>query len=64
MVEIYKKIMINKNKTVKESRIFENINDSLDWLTKLNDNRHVNVLITGSLYVVGLALEVLNFNFS
>ena len=56
--------MINKNKTVKESRIFENINDSLDWLTKLNDNRHVNVLITGSLYVVGLALEVLNFNFS
>lgn len=64
MVEIYKKIMINKNKTVKESRIFENINDSLDWLTKSNDDRHVNLLITGSLYVVGLALEVLNFNFS
>jgi folylpolyglutamate synthase/dihydropteroate synthase len=64
LVEIYKKIMVNKNKTVKESRIFENINDSLDWLTKPNDNRHVNVLITGSLYVVGLALEVLNFNFS
>lgn len=56
--------MINKNKTVKESRIFENINDSLDWLTKSNDDRHVNLLITGSLYVVGLALEVLNFNFS
>ncbi len=63
MVEIYKKIMINKNKTIKESKIFENINDSLEWLTKSNDNRHVNVLITGSLYVVGLALEVLNFNF-
>ncbi len=55
--------MINKNKSIKESKIFENINDSLEWLTKSNDNRHVNVLITGSLYVVGLALEVLDFNF-
>jgi hypothetical protein len=82
--------MSAKHKIVKEPRIFENIFDSLVWLTEhkdaglinqifLNDNlncvknstlnhsnftqedKHINVLITGSLYLVGLALEVLNF---
>ena len=62
--ELYNRIMINKSKPVKESRIFDNIKDSLVWLSESTDNRHVNVLITGSLYLVGLSLEVLNFKFS
>ena len=98
LVETYKTIMSNLNRTANEPRIFENIFDSLVWLTDhkdpgllnqinlhdkineleindLNDNdfsnnsinesksqkTHTNVLITGSLYLVGLTLEVLNF---
>ena len=83
--------MLKKNnQTFNEPKIFENIFDSLFWLTNYKDNIllnqyklnstlvnpneelinenqfqnekiHTNVLITGSLYLVGLALEVLNF---
>jgi len=83
--------MIAKKKAFKEPKIFENIIDSLVWLTEQkdaelldkiylnnkiddasslnfnhcddsqNEEKHINVFITGSLYLVGLALEVLNF---
>ena len=52
--------------------IFSNIFDSLYWLTngmepmvggelknELSDRKRINVLITGSLYLVGLSLKVL-----
>jgi hypothetical protein len=97
LVETYKTIMSNLNKSINEPRIFENIFDSLVWLTdhkdpgllnqiksdiqiddinnlninendfsnsineQKNEEMHTNVLITGSLYLVGLTLEVLNF---
>ena len=58
-------------------KLFDNILDSLIWLTEHKDknlleqqknlsnfndeNQKTNVLITGSLYLVGLALKVLKF---
>ena len=92
LVDTYKTIISNLNKSSNEPRIFENIFDSLVWLTEhkdpgllnqinsdnkilsindidfrnsanesITEEAHINVLITGSLYLVGLTLEVLNF---
>lgn len=61
-----------------QCRIFDNILESLNWLTQgrdellaeqlKNENTNamtskpkINVLITGSLYLVGLSLKVLKF---
>lgn len=58
--------------------LFDNVQDSLIWLTESKDssltnkhmvdgeltsdnNQRINVLITGSLYLVGLALKVLDY---
>ena len=50
--------MRNKNQ---EHRRFESVCDALEWLTPTNDSVKVNVLITGSLYLCGLALKALDF---
>ncbi len=60
-------------------QLFENILESLIWLTESRDqnltkqllisekaktegkNQKINVLITGSLYLVGLSLKILNY---
>jgi hypothetical protein len=54
-----------------DCKIFSNIFESINWLTNgmepllsdqnnnNNDNQKINVLITGSLYLVGLSLKVL-----
>ena len=74
----------NNNESLINCKIFDNILESLIWLTKNGDdnltkqlssntkqmqglktvetrNQKINVLITGSLYLVGLSLKVLNF---
>jgi len=44
-------------------KIFDNVQESLDWLTseETRKGERLNVLVTGSLYLVGLALKVLEF---
>ena len=74
----------NNNESLINCKIFDNILESLIWLTKNGDDnltkqlctntkqlkglqtaetpdQKINVLITGSLYLVGLSLKVLNF---
>ncbi|CAF0706126.1 unnamed protein product [Brachionus calyciflorus] len=79
--EKYKKCDVNNNEHFEsKSQVFDNILESLDWLTDSRDevlrkklsetkavctssdnDQNINVLITGSLYLVGLALKVLRF---
>ena len=48
-------------------QIFNNVSDAIEWLTAKHtvkddvSTTNTNVVITGSLYLVGLALKVLNF---
>jgi len=47
-----------------ECRVFETVDDSLDVLIEMarkNPNVEIHVLVTGSLYLVGGFLEVLNY---
>lgn len=48
-----------KNNNI-DYKIFSNISDSLKWLTTRNREEEINVLITGSLYLVGLSLKLLD----
>ena len=57
--------LVNEAKNNIDYKIFSNIFDSLNWLTKDNNSNNgdekINVLITGSLYLVGLSLKVLEY---
>jgi folylpolyglutamate synthase len=56
----------DKNNNIDEGinyKIFDNVQESLEWLTceEVKSGERLNVLVTGSLYLVGLALKVLEF---
>ena len=86
LVDTYNRLYSERYQSLEQKpncKIFENILESLDWLTNgtdqyLNDllqnyskietsnlidhnDRKINVLVTGSLYLVGLTLKVLHF---
>lgn len=84
LMETYQQLKSERNSNIKaDCKLFDNILESLLWLTECKDNqlnkyhhtnhttnniesngakdRKINVLITGSLYLVGLSLKVLNF---
>ena len=67
LVELYANLNAASDATSdSKCKIFENVFEALNWLTDLNTTHtnteeNINVLVTGSLYLVGLSLKVLNF---
>jgi hypothetical protein len=57
--------LANEKRTAHECKIFDNVSGSIEWLLSTPEptgvDTHTNIVITGSLYLVGLSLKVLNF---
>ena len=61
LIELFKSLHKEKyDGQTAECKYFSNIEDSLEWLTN-SKRQKTNILVTGSLYLVGLVLKVLNY---
>ena len=61
LIQLFKSLHMEKyDGHEAQCKYFSNIEDSLEWLSN-SSTQKTNILVTGSLYLVGLVLKVLSY---